>query len=412
MNKDDATRKKFAERFEDFEAEPQEKSWEIIRDAIRPKRKKRALWLFFGWGCLALLIGAISWCWFQKPAAGIALHQATEVPAQECIDSTPSPVPEVVAIQEANRSQTLPGRSGISEPAKPVPAVIHQQNVSTELTDAKLATDDKALFVNTLQTPLAQLVMPEAEVATIADLAQTPGPVSLLNLPGLPIPPFPIHTVTKQHSIQASQAPVLKTDSRRKGVFFAEGALLSTYQIMQAQTYKGLSASDFSTLPSLDGRRLGATLALGYRQPIFEKAEIHAAIRWINLPYRTAYTVSNTHQLEVEILPGAQYRVAPKVLGEVTAEKRLNYWGLQLDYGRHYRLFNHKIRVYVGGESLWREGSKQPDFWALAGVNIPLGLWRMELAPVFSYQLNRIEQADHLIKTRLYTLGLGIKTTF
>ncbi|HAD11485.1 MAG TPA: hypothetical protein DCF33_03505 [Saprospirales bacterium] len=405
MNKEDATRKKFAERFENFEAEPQEKSWEIIQEAIRPKRKKRALWLFFGWGCLALLMGAISWYWLQKPVAGIASRPAFQTP----VHPAPSTAPEVLPVQPA---QILPGQSGLSASDKPVQAVIHQKNVSTELTAVKVVADDKVLFVNASQTPSAQSVVPEAEAVTTAEPAQAPAPVSLLNLPGLPIPPFPTQTVTKQLSSQTSPVPVPKAVSRRRGAFFAEGALLSSYQLMQAQAYNGLSASGFSTLPSLDGRRLGATLALGYQIPIFKKAEIHAAIRWMNLPYRASYTVSNNHQLEVEILPGAQYRVAPKVLGEVSAEKRLNYWGLQLDYGRYYRLFNHKIRVYVGGESLWREGSKQPDFWALAGVNIPLGLWRLELAPAFSCQLNRIEQEDHLIKTRLYTLGLGIKTTF
>ena len=134
MKKDDELRRKFAERFEDFEAEPQEESWEKIREAIQPKRKRRAIWLFFGWGCLALLIGAIGLFWSQKPSAGMAsslspvtLERATlpQTPAQFQTPALETPMPETVQTPETvqipvkTRSKTLPNRSQVSSISTP-----------------------------------------------------------------------------------------------------------------------------------------------------------------------------------------------------------------------------------------------------------------------------------------------------
>ena len=425
MKKDDELRRKFAERFEDFEAEPQEESWEKIREAIQPKRKRRAIWLFFGRGCLALLIGAIGLFWSQKPSAGMAsnpnpspvtLERATspQTPAQLQPPALETQMPETVQMPVKTRSQTLPSRSQVSSLSTPDAAPVNAVNSTLSSTTSKTEILDKKLSINALETNPVSSESPESIILEAAEIPQAPPPISTLALNSLPLLSIPFVPTTKEPTLRTLPTPTPTSPHpfKRKGAFTAGISLLSSYQIMQAQSYNGLSATDFSVLPALDARRLGTSLSLGYRKPIFRNSEVHAAISWMNLPYRAEYTVSDPHQLEIEILSGAQYRVSPKVLGQISEQKRLKYWGLQLDYGHTYRLFNQKIRVFAGGEGLWQTSSKQPEFWALAGLNVPLGLWRLELAPVFKYQFNRIEQADHLVKTRLYTIGLGIQTTF
>jgi hypothetical protein len=414
MKKDDELRQKFAKRFEDFEAEPQEKSWEIIQEAIRPKRKRRAIWFFFGWGCLAFLVAAIGLFWFQSSSVQVAVIQPT-VPEQ----SNEFQNQEQTKAQAINPEVLQNQRLSTTQHLKILPLSDHSTAVSNRAFWDLEAPQSLSIQHHNREQPMWLQPDPEANTAATPpmgeqdDMDKASHQISTQLLSSLPFQAIQILPETKT----AANFPAIRVNAAqhpgvRKGKFTASVSLLSTYQVMQGQVYNGLNASDFNILPALNAQRLGTSLSLGYRLPLGRNSNIHAAFQWMNLPFRAEYTVNNIRQVNIEILSAAQYRVSPNPVGAVYERKRLNYWGLQLDYGHTYHLFHQRIRVFAGGEGLWLASNGKPELWALAGLNIPLGLWRFELRPVFKYQLNQIEQPDHLAKTRLYTVGLGIQTTF
>jgi hypothetical protein len=426
MKKDDELRRKLAETFEDFEAEPQAETWENIRKAIRPKRKKRAIWLFWGLGCLAFLVGLGLYA-LQTPAL---VHAPNQQPASETTKAvSPDQNPESVQSSEKEISlKNTPRRGGGStenQPNSPVisarpsakqpkavsPTALSELKVGAQIPGIKVEQDAK---MQGLEPELEALTAPLQTPAPMPEFIPEAKPVSIQILSPLPLQAIPV--VAEDKKLPSGRfgfsMPVAKQSSRTKGKFTAGVTLLSTYQIMQSQANNGLRAADIRVLPALDAHRLGSSWSVGYQLPLRRNSDLHAAITWMNLPYRAEYSVNNTHQLNIEILSATQYRVSPHAVGEVSTLKRLNYLGFQLDYGHSFKLFDRKIRAFSGGEGLWSVADSKPELWALAGLNIPLGLWKFQLAPVFKYRFNRIEQADQLVKTRLYTLGLGIQTTF
>lgn len=426
MKKDDELRRKLTEAFEDFEAEPQAESWENIRKAIRPKRKKRVIWLFWGLGCLVFLVGLGLYA-LQTSALVHAPIQQTASETTMALRPDQSPKSAQSSKLEINATNTPRPGGGLTEiqSINPVnsarPSAKQPKAVSpTALSELKVGPQTHGIKVE--QEAKMQGLDVELEALTAA--LQTPAPmpefipetdpVSIQVLSLLPIQEIPVVAEDKKmpSGLFGFSTPVAKQSSRTKGKFTAGVALLSTYQIMQSQAHNGLRAADIHLLSALDAHRLGSSWSVGYQLPLRRNSDLHAAITWMNLPYRAEYSVNNTHQLNIEILSATQYRISPHAVGEVSTLKRLNYLGFQLDYGHSFKFFNRKIRAFSGGEGLWSVAESKPEFWALAGLNIPLGLWKFQLAPVFKYQFNRIEQADQLVKTRLYTLGLGIQTTF
>jgi hypothetical protein len=328
------------------------------------------------------------------------------------INATNNPRPSgggLTEIQSIN--PVISARPSAKQPKAVSPTVLSELKVGPQIPGIKVEQEAKMQGV---KTELEALTAPLQIPAPMPEFIPETDPVSIQMLSPLPIQAIPVVAEDKKmpSGLFGFSMPVAKQSSRTKGKFTAGVALLSTYQIMQSQAHNGLRAADIRVLPALDANRLGSSWSVGYQLPLRRNSDLHAAITWMNLPYRAEYSVNNTHQLKIEILSATQYRVSPQAVGEVSTLKRLNYLGFQLDYGHSFKFFNRKIRAFSGGEGLWSVTESKPEFWALAGLNIPLGLWKFQLSPVFKYQFNRIEQADQLVKTRLYTLGLGIQTTF
>ncbi len=197
-----------------------------------------------------------------------------------------------------------------------------------------------------------------------------------------------------------------------KSVIVAGVSILSAFQIMEAQSYNSLTANNIHRYPAFDAGRLGWSLSAGYRVHLRGRSELHAGLVWMNLPYRASYTVANTAQLKIEVTSDATYRAAPVAVGETSETRRLNWGGIQLDYGYTIPFFRRQLRLYAGGSGLLSSANNKPEGWGRAGLEIPLYKDRLVIAPVYQYQFSQIAQSDHLLKTRLYTLGIDIKTKF
>ena len=429
MKKDDALRRKLAETFEDFEAEPQVETWENIRKAIRPKRKRRPVLIWFSLAGLGLLTGAGLFClknskntfltisapaWKPAPQTNAGVSPTMQVvvgsPTQQTKETSP---PTSNLYLSRNSTSRLPAQNQIRLPAaQGVNSAIPTTQTAVAAEDRPAASQQPGVFKYETTKDAAITISTEKKPLATSDVMQHV--VKPADLAALPSPPLRALTITQQLLLpqQTKAVVVLPDEPKRKGAFTAGATLLLTYQWMESQLYEGFAATRMQELPTFDTRRLGAAWSAGYRLPLRRRSDINVALSWMNMPYRAAYGIKNTHQARVEIESATQYRVLPVVESTVSESKRVNWWGLQLDYGYTYSLFNQHIRIYAGGEALLQAPAGQLECWTYAGLDIPLGSGKYQIAPVFKYQIRRIEQPDHLLKTRLYGLGIGIKRIF
>jgi hypothetical protein len=424
MKKDDALRQKLAQTFEDFELEPNAEAWGNIRAAIQPKRKKRrfALWLWMA--MLSLPIGA-----GLLRLGGQSLEQslATNVVAQPELRSQALTLvarSHISALQsmriqrrqqETTRSvantaaagalNTSKMQQGITTPAR--------SNKDTGLTPATIESTKKAalpaiISVNeTLVNAIDQLewVVQELEKVPYANNAAFENPVSFLPVDSLQVFTQPISTN------RALPTPIVQR-ARKTHTFTVAFQVLSSYQNLEAQPHPQVAARDFQTVAALDPQRLGTALSVGYRVARWKHADLGVALNWTNLPYREQYTLQNLNQVQVTVQSDNQYKMETTIVRKVNQTSRLNFIGLQLEYGYSLRLLQRPIRFYAGGQGTLLANTRQTQAWAVAGLEIPIGRSRFLLAPNVQYQLTTLDLSDHLLKARFYTLGLGLKTRF
>jgi len=430
MKKDDELRRKWADKFDDYEQEPQAETWENIRKEIQPKRKRRFFWLFYWVAGLGLLLGAGQLVYKNRiiaiaPASGIKtvseMGSASQPTVANQVEAASSAVKndKINLGKDARRSiqKAVAGISvtGISKPAlrpssRAVTEVPQPSSATTELfKPAALAgvlaiseqAGDKSLsVVQNIENEALNSEVPKIDTTKLASLS------------ALPLPVIGIINPSKQLPLPSSPPVMARRKSQRKSVFTADISVLSAFQLMESQWTKGVGATGIQVLPTLDTRRLGASLAAGFRLPLGSRGTVDLGLNWMNLPYRAVYSEAHTNQVQVDIQSGVQYRVSPTPTRDISDAKRLNWFGAQFDYGYSLPIFKQKIRVFAGAEGLWSVQAAEPELWGRAGFGIPVGSGRYQIVPVFKYQFNRIEQPDGLLKTRLYALGLGVKRIF
>jgi hypothetical protein len=257
-----------------------------------------------------------------------------------------------------------------------------------------------------VDTPAVSVL--EKDVITAKNVLQNNLKVEQLTL--LPLRAVPLREDTTQQHLDLIPLDDLKKSKRRKGReggWTVDFTTLFSYQLTQSRVHEGKIATNISNLPSFDAQRLGTSLAIGYQIPLKKRSDCSIALAWTNLPYRAQYDRASANQVQINFQSNNQYTTKRITESAVNDAYRLNLWGLQLNYGYTFSVLDKKIRVFAGGEGLLYD--RNPELWGSAGLNIPLGKSKFQLMPVFKYQFKAMEQPDLLLKTKLYTVGLGIK---
>lgn len=410
MKSDDETRRRLSEMFEDFELEPQAESWENIRRAVQPRRKRRFFWLFFRLGCALMLLSAGLLVWQTRRAMPVATVEAPALPVQKM----PGPAAGQPAGQMPHtpsyREKNLPAGTNGASPGRPVgllPGPVRQSFLSSNVAPSRLAqatagATDVAGAGKVQASPAVSAGDAMAGAATRAGLSELPLNTGVLPSFDRELPELP----------EAAAASLLPARIKRRAAFTADISLLSAFRQLESQWYGGLGAANIRTLATFDARRLGASLSLGYRLPLSRRSDLGIAMVWMNLPYRAEYAVASVEKVQVELISPSQYQLTPALKGQVSDVRRLNWLGLRFDYGYNCMVLGRDMRVFAGMEGLFRAGKSMPDIWGVAGLEMPLGRSRFWLTPKFQYQFGHIEQPDHLLKTRTYAFGIGLKTKF
>jgi hypothetical protein len=424
MKKDDNLRQKLAQTFDDFELEPRAETWEHIRVAIQPKRKKRRLALGFWLALLSLPIGA-----GLLRLGGQSLGQSLEmnVSAQPAMQgkaltlvtrlrkSAFSAVPVLrrlpdTTLSAANTAEAA-GALNASTTLQGMYAPVFNKNTRLAPVSTEIIKKSDAPFIISVPESLVkaidplELVLQSLEKVPYYNNAPFENPVSFL-------PVDSVQAIMLQPATNGPlPAPVVQR-ARKTHTFTVAFQVLSTYQNLETQPHPKVAARDFQTVAALDPKRLGTALSVGYRVARWKHADLGVALNWTNLPYREQYTLKNLNQVQVTVQSDNQYKMESTFMRKVNQTSRLNFIGLQLEYGYSFRLLQRPIRFYAGGQGTLLTNNRQAQAWAVAGLEIPIGSSRFLLAPNVQYQLTTLDLSDHLLKARFYTLGLGLKTRF
>ena len=421
MEKDDALRRKLAQTFEDFEVEPNPKAWENIRVALQPERKKRRFILWFWLSMLSLPLGAgflrMGGLLLERSmTASFVLQTKTAAVAPKLQKSTlPSlqmhgPVAGGPLLQKDNAVIHLKDR--LTTQARVQPAVLSDKNAHfTPNTNAVQKQDPtpKSTMIPVMESeekgidPL-DLIVQSLQAVPLGNNRVAEASISLLlgaSLPALSTSLFD----------DRQPSPIVQR-ARRRRVFTGSFRVLSSYQRLETQQYQQVAASNIQTESVLSPRRLGTDLSLGAQLYVGKRSDVGFSLHWMNLPYRQHYTLRNLNQVQITIQPDQQYKMEASFAGEVNQTSRLNFVGLQVEYGYTLRFLNKPVRLFAGGQGMLSSSTRNPQAWAVAGLDIPLGTGRFLLSPSFQYQFTQMELSDHLIKAQLYTIGLGLKTKF
>jgi FtsZ-interacting cell division protein ZipA len=464
MKKDDKIRQKLAKVFDDFEAEPQPETWEHIRAAIQKKKKKRPiLWFFFAIG-FALLVGIGFYTRTtakQADAAQPTPRTSTEktLPTDSGLSSaTERTTPQNSVSNKGFTNESAPyvaqkgaGDNGVHH-NQPTTRIMNtkssfeqQENTSQETNN----NQPKSLVMNTktsfeqqenpsqetnnnqptslvmdTKAPFGQQENPSLETnnnqpksmvmdtKTSLEQQENLGQPALENGSGGVVLSPELSTAKVDTQAVAPLDPLddlekSKRQKGREGGWTIDFTTLFSYQLTQSRVHEGKIATNISNLPSFDAQRLGTSLAIEYQIPLKKRSDCSIALAWTNLPYRAQYDRASANQVQINFQSNNQYTVKRITESAVNDAYRLNLWGLQLQYGYTFSVLDKKIRVFAGGEGVLYKQS--PELWGSAGLNIPLGKSKFQLMPVFKYQFKAMEQPDHLLKTKLYTVGLGIK---
>lgn len=193
---------------------------------------------------------------------------------------------------------------------------------------------------------------------------------------------------------------------QKKGYFTANFGTLATFQLMQEQANPNYRVGKVNLLSTFDAKRLGFSAAFAYHTPISLHSEMRLGLTATSLPQNASYQIENRHVFVVENLPNDTYLLARKA---IDYEKQETLWfvGAEMAYKSLFYLGNKKIGSFVGGEISGELRHLQLAYWLNAGAEIPVG-YGLQLVPACKFQLNRQIDDANVMKSRLYSVGLGL----
>lgn len=406
MKTDKELRQKMAEMFEDMEAEPQAESWENIANAIRPETKKRLpLWVLCA--CFALLLGGIGgvfYAWYYTSSANpiissksvkikspiILTEKCGDMPVKTFVlpekeeEKTKTHAPKnkslkpILLTNNENKPAILPEKDSISAPKIEI--------AETQIIENKRVKSNSPVYYP-IYTKIQDIPIVENQLSNLSE--------DKLSFSSY-LPKYPFSNIY-------AFPPKYK---QKKGYFTASLGTLATFQLMQEQANPNYRVGKVNLLPTFDAKRLGFSAAFAYQTAISLHSEMRLGLTVTSLPQNASYQIENRHVFVVENLPNDTYSIARKAI-DYQKQEKLWFVGAEMAYKSLFYIGNKKIGGFVGGEISGELRHLQLAYWLNAGAEIPVG-YGLQLVPACKFQLNRQIDDVNVMKSRLYSVGLGL----
>jgi hypothetical protein len=414
MKKDKELRQKMAEMFADLEAEPQIESWENIQNAIqKPKKQKKFFWfLFLVLGGFLLGIGSYLAFYGNKnlkkeesqQLAARKIEKPYEKTAEET-DKKPNSSAEIkkeLALTQNKQIKTEQKTLAFAISAKNIPPKKDTQMLPLS---PIIRFGEQKAFKNAFSqdsTHNSQTI--DNKLFNTKDLKQFDSLFTLLPIQKenflLPqnfhLPPIKIPPISRLVCISAPKRSFLS----------AEISMLSAFQLMQTQQNQLHRVGKVSLLPTFSAKRLGISAALYYNRKLNAKNGIFAGINGCILPYNMEYELQENNVYKVKFAQNGSFSIENQSFPYKERHFLYNL-GVELGYARSFSWKNKDFSFFVSG--ITNKTLHQPNltYWVKSGVKVPINA-NLSFSPLFQYQLNRTLDANALMKSRLYMLGVGV----
>ncbi len=414
MKKDDELRKKLTDLLEDYEAEPEEKTWENIRAAIQPERRRKP-WLPFFFGAALITASVGGWWWLlpENNSRGAARYvpHASEVVGHRFLAGrmySGKPVrtalahPERTAVVSVTATTLTKHTKNAPLGPNDIAALPLSASVTTKVNIPGIAPSNPE---TALYTPVFAASSPEtphfAPVKAISLLATTE--MQLLpsrNNP--PIMPPPAEALYR-----------LRTPYRPLNYWMAGVQVLQTGQTMTALTYDERTATRIRQRRGVSPQRTGISVGMGYRRALRTRFDVGFSANWTNIPLETRYDVATLKEFDVSIKGNDQFEVTPRTEFTVDQIRRLNLAALNAETGYTFRLHRRYIRLGAGaGANFTLNSDEKPQLWWFTGLETPIGYSKYIFSVGYRRMQGQMLQPDQLLSTRLHTLEVGVKKKF
>lgn len=423
MKKDKELRKKMAEMFADLEAEPQMESWENIQNAIKkPKKQKKFLWFPF----LMVISFLLGTCFYLAFSWKENLKERNS--RQLAARNSPKPF-------EETGKETIEKRTSLAE-IKVSTAKAVKDNILT-LGESSQKTDKIAKFIPTqpknAQTQVSQM-LPSSPIirfgqeqafnnALQKDSIQPTQKIDNKHINANHLTSvdtlFALSPIQQKNYIlsQNTHYQNFVPNISKKAIFpqkrnflSVEIAALSTFQLMQRQQNQRYSAGNVSLLPTFSTKRLGISTAVFYHRKLGDKNGILVGINGFLLPYNMEYEMQENNIYNVKFAQNGNY-VIRKQFSLYQKRTYLANLGVELGYERHFSVKKKGFSIFISGISSKTFHQPNLNYWVKSGIKIPFNS-QLSISPILQYQLNRQLDANKLIKTRFYSLGMSFHYTF
>jgi len=414
MKKDNELRKKMADIFADMEAEPQAESWENIQNSLKkPKKQKWFLWFWILF-LSGSILGTSSYLVFYKnkkekkvntqQLAARKLPKPYEKTGEEmCEQSSGSnkPTSELVLQKEKHEKTTPKNRVSTIIP-KDIP---HKKDISAAPLSPIIRFEEQKALKNVFISDSSQNLqifdnkqfnskkLEQSDSLFVISPLQTR---SYLLLTNSQIQLFSNDTISQ----------IVSISPHKKGFLSTEVSLLSTFQLMQMQQNQLHSVGDVALLSTFHPKRLGISTALYYHRKLTPQNGIFAGINGFLLPYNMEYELQENHVYKVKFMQNGTYAISKQA--EWYQERHFLYnLGIELGYERYFYGKNKSFALFLSGIANKTFAQNGLNYWLRSGAKVPINA-NWGLSPAFQLQLNRNLDEHKLMKTRLYTLGMGV----
>lgn len=416
MKKDDELRKKLTALLEDYEAEPEEKTWENIRAAIQPERRRKP-WLpfFFGVG-LALLMASVAGWWLlpnndTRMAARYVSHASDVVGHRPHAGRLAAYNGKTVrttlhqperAVLGAKTSVTAAKRTkNMRLPPNDIAARPLSASVTTKVNTPGVAPVTLEIPFSAPAAPVFSPEMPLLNPEKALHLLATPAMQLLPSRKNTPIMPAPAEALSR-----------LRTPYRPLHYWMGGIQLLQTGQTMRALTHDEQTATHIRRR-GISPQRTGFLVEMGYRRAFRTHFDVGIGANWTNIPLETRYDVATLKEFDISINGNDQFEVTPRTQYTVDQKRRLNLAALNAETGYTFRLHRRYIRWGAGaGAYFILNSGEQPQWWWFTGLETPIGYSKYLFSVGYRRMRGQLIQPDQLLSTRLQAVEIGLKRKF
>jgi len=451
MEKDKEFRQKLSEKLENFEAQPQEQTWDNIRFSVELRKKmddyevspdkntwneiRIPLQLQQKFDEYEVLPQEETWKNIQAALEKKKQRKIIILPIIYRIGTAAALIMALTGIFQLifNQEKTLASKK------LQAPLIVHQPKKTQQL---PIITKDQKIFSSSLEklrkNSAKETVISQYTLTALDKKQQTMSATDSL------IQNQPINQIIEQNTIayensntssldlieskkielpnfsKALANITLKENSEgkkvkeKKKLIITSGVMpLQTYQAMTILPQNNVYIQQINNLNALDAQRLGVQARLGFLQTISKKFSSGASLSYSGLQQVINYE-TNSGNYQLQINDNQNYSLTS--IGEnISQQKFLHALGIKVDNALQISKKKNKVVLLAGGEAVRVLNDNRFAYYLNASVAFSYSnrngknVW---IEPSYRYNLSQTSDINNYLQVRASNIGINVRVNF